>query len=83
MSVRLKIILIVLPLLIITLVLSSIASSLSARNGITRVAVELLAFKAQDMKSYLENQWNLLVENQLDRQSEYILTVQRGVWRCC
>lgn len=78
MSVRLKIILIVLPLLIITLVLSSIASSLSARNGITRVAVELLAFKAQDMKGYLENQWNLLVENQLDRQSEYILTVQRG-----
>ncbi|MBA7482766.1 hypothetical protein ES707_18265 [subsurface metagenome] len=78
MSVRLKIILIVLPLLIITLVLSSVASSLSARNGITRVAVELLAFKAQDMKSYLENQWNLLVENQLDRQSEYILTVQRG-----
>jgi class 3 adenylate cyclase/HAMP domain-containing protein len=77
-SVRLKIILIVLPLLIITLVLSSIASSLSARNGITRVAVELLAFKAQDMKGYLENQWNLLVENQLDRQREYILTVQRG-----
>jgi class 3 adenylate cyclase/HAMP domain-containing protein len=77
-SVRLKIILIVLPLLIITLVLSSIASSLSARNGITRVAVELLAFKAQDMQGYLENQWNLLVENQLDRQSEYILTVQRG-----
>jgi adenylate cyclase len=69
-SVRLKIILIVLPLLIITLVLSSVASSLSARNGITRVAVELLAFKAQDMKGYLENQWNLLVENQLDRRPD-------------
>jgi adenylate cyclase len=55
-SVRLKIILVVLPLLIVTLVLSSIASSLSARNGITRVAVELLAFKAQDMEGYLENQ---------------------------
>ena len=76
MSVRLKIILIVLPLLIVTLVLSSIASSLSARNGITRVAVELLAFKAQDMESYLDNQWNLLVENDLEEQSVYIQAVQ-------
>jgi adenylate cyclase len=77
-SVRLKIILIVLPLLIVTLVLSSIASSLSARNGITRVAVELLAFKAQDMQSYLENQWNLLVENDLEEQGVYIQAAQRS-----
>ena len=77
MSVRLKIILIVLPLLIVTLVLSSIASSLSARNGITRVAVELLAFKAQDLQSYLENQWNLLVENDLEEQNVYIQAAQR------
>jgi len=77
-SVRLKIILIVLPLLIVTLVLSSIASSLSARNGITRVAVELLAFKAQDMQSYLENQWNLLVENDLEEQNVYIQAAQRA-----
>jgi len=77
-SVRLKIILIVLPLLIVTLVLSSIASSLSARNGITRVAVELLAFKAQDMQSYLENQWNLLVENDLEEQSVYVQAAQRS-----
>jgi adenylate cyclase len=77
-SVRLKIILIVLPLLIVTLVLSSIASSLSARNGITRVAVELLAFKAQDMEGYLENQWNLLVENDLEEKSVYIQAAQHA-----
>jgi adenylate cyclase len=77
-SVRLKIILVVLPLLIVTLVLSSIASSLSARNGITRVAVELLAFKAQDMEGYLENQWNLLVENDLEEQGVYVQAAQRA-----
>jgi len=77
-SVRLKIILIVLPLLVVSLVLSSIASSLSARNGLTRVAVELLAFKAQDMKSYLENQWNLLVENELQERSVYVQAAQRA-----
>jgi adenylate cyclase len=77
-SVRLKIILIVLPLLIVTLVLSSIASSLSARNGITRVAVELLAFKAQDLQGYLQNQWNLLVENDLEEQNVYIQATKRA-----
>jgi len=75
-SVRLKIILIVLPLLIVTLVLSSIVSSISARKGITRLAVELLAFKAQDLRSYLENQWNLLVANDLQGRSAYIQAAQ-------
>ncbi len=78
MTVRLKILLIVLPLLIAALVLSTIASSLSARNGITRVAVELLAFKAQDMSSYLESQWNLLVDNELSRSAEFIAAAQRA-----
>jgi len=68
----------VLPLLIVTLVLSSIASSLSARNGLTRIAVQLLAFKAQDLQSYLDSQWNLLVENRLDDQSVYIQAAQRA-----
>ncbi len=76
MSVRLKVILIVLPILIATLVLSSVASSLSARNGITRIAVELLSFKAEDLNSYLENQWNLLVENDLSTEREYVEAAQ-------
>jgi adenylate cyclase len=77
-SVRLKIILIVLPLLVVTLALSTVASSLSARNGITRVAVELLNFKAEDMRGYLENQWNLLVENGLESQAVYLLAARRA-----
>ena len=59
-SIRAKIILIVLPLLVATLVLTSIASSFSARNGITRVAVRFLAFKAQSLRNYLASQWDLL-----------------------
>lgn len=78
MSVRLKIILIVLPILIVTLALSSVASSLSARNGITRVAVGFLAFKAQDMRSYLENQWRLLLDNELQQRPEYLEAARRA-----
>lgn len=77
-SIRIKIILIVLPLLIATLVLSSIASSFSARNGITRVAVEFLSFKAQDLRNYMDNQWGLLVSNNLQGQPEYVQAAQKA-----
>ena len=71
MSIRAKIILIVLPLLVATLVLSSIASSFSARNGITRVAVRFLSFKAQSLRNYLSSQWELLSAQGLSEQPEY------------
>mgnify|MGYP001143684081 CR=1 FL=1 len=76
MSVRAKIILVVLPLLVATLVLSSVASSLSARNGITRIAVEFLDFKAQDLRNYLDGQWGLLAANALAGQPQYVQAAQ-------
>jgi adenylate cyclase len=78
-SIRIKIILVVLPLLVATLILSSVASSFSARNGITRVAVEFLAFKARDLSNYMDSQWALLVANQLADRSEYRSAVRRSV----
>jgi adenylate cyclase len=77
-SIRLKIILVVLPVLVATLVLSSLASSFSARNGITRVAVQLLAFKAGELRNYMQGQWNLLAANQLSSQTEYREAAQRA-----
>jgi adenylate cyclase len=72
MSVRLKIILIVLPLIITTLLIAGYISALSAESGITRVAVEFLGFKAQELRKYADNQWNLLVTNNLSAEEEYI-----------
>ena len=72
MRIRVKVVLIVLPLLIATLLLSGFASSFSARNGITRVAMEFLGFKAQELEKYLNNQWNLLQANNLSDKKEYI-----------
>jgi adenylate cyclase len=71
-SIRIKIILVVLPLLIATLVLASVASSFSARNGITRVAVQFLSFKARNLNNYLASQWELLAEHGLEGQEEYL-----------
>jgi adenylate cyclase len=70
-GIRAKMILIVLPLLVATLVLSSVASSFSARNGITRMAVRFLSFKAHSLLNYLSSQYDLLAAEGLEDQEEY------------
>ncbi len=77
MSVRLKIILIVLPLLLVSMVLLGTSSALSARSGITALAIEFLGFKAEELETYSNNQWNLLVNNNLqDREDLQRVTRQ-------
>lgn len=79
MSIRLKIILVVLPLLIVTILLVGITSALSARSGITRVAIEALGFKAQELQKYADNQWDLLVTNNLAENADYLAVTRRAV----
>jgi class 3 adenylate cyclase/HAMP domain-containing protein len=72
MRIRLKIVLIVLPLLVATLVLTGMTSSLSARSGVTRIAMDFLSFKSQDLKKYMDSQWNLLLANDLSAKPEFV-----------
>ncbi|MCK5196921.1 MAG: HAMP domain-containing protein, partial [Spirochaetales bacterium] len=72
MNIRSKIILITLPLIITPLILTLIVATLSARNGITVVATELLTFKTEVLTTYMENQWTLLTNNDLDKNQEYV-----------
>lgn len=65
MGVRFKIILVVLPLLLVSMVLLGTSSALSARGGITGLAIEFLGFKAEELETFSNNQWNLLVNNDL------------------
>ena len=58
--------------------LTSIASSFSARNGITRVAVRFLTFKAQSLRNYLASQWELLSAQGLEEQAEYREAVRQA-----
>jgi adenylate cyclase len=75
-GIRVKIILVVMPLLIAALVLASVASSFSARNGLTQVAVEFLSFKARNLDNYLASQWELLASRGLEGQQEYLQAAQ-------
>jgi class 3 adenylate cyclase/HAMP domain-containing protein len=65
MSIRTKIILIVLPLIAGPLVTTGYVASLTARNGITKVAASLLQFKLEELISYSSGQWSLLTDNGL------------------
>ena len=51
MSIRWKIVLIVVPLILATLLLTGVSSYFSASNGITRVAKDFLGFKAQELQN--------------------------------
>ncbi len=71
MSIRGKIILVVLPLIVTPLLLAGLIATLLARNGITGIATQFLQFKAEQVVTYANGQWGLLVENQLEERDEY------------
>ena len=79
MGIRAKFILVVLPLLVSALLISGIVSSFSARSGMTRIAMESLGFKAEELRKYANNQWNLLVSNDLADRGEYKAVAMKAV----
>ncbi len=79
MSIRLKIVLIVVPLVVATLALTGVSSYFSASHGITRVAKDFLGFKAQELQTQAESQWRLLVDNNLSDKPEMVAATQAAV----
>ncbi len=54
------------------MVLTGVISSLSARNGITTLATAFLQFKAEQLVTYAQGQWNLLAANGLESTPDYL-----------
>jgi len=79
MSIRVKIILVVLPLLIVTLALAGILSHRVATTSVNRVIQELLDFKVFELRKYAEGQWLLLVENNLTSRPEMVDAAKAGL----
>jgi class 3 adenylate cyclase/HAMP domain-containing protein len=79
MSIRLKIVLIVVPLLVTTLFLTGVSSYFAATSGITRVAKDFLGFKVEELQKQAESQWSLLVQNNLTGNSEMVAATQAAV----
>ena len=79
MSIRLKIVLIVVPLIVATLLLTGISSYFAATAGISRIAKDFLGFKAQELQKQAESQWGLLVSNKLTDRPEMVAATQAAV----
>ncbi len=79
MNIRSKMVLVVLPLIVAPLVVTGLISSLSARNGITGIATEFLRFKAEQIVTYAEGQWDLLEQNALDTNETYVSAARGAV----
>jgi class 3 adenylate cyclase/HAMP domain-containing protein len=65
MKIRIKILLVVLPLLTIAIVMVGAASYLLASSSVNRLAVEFFDFMSEEVVNYAEGQWNLLVDNKV------------------
>ena len=79
MKIRLKMFLVVLPLVISTLALAQAASYFNAVNGVTRLAREFLGFKLGELEKYADNQWSLLVENNFAGRPDMVEAAQIAV----
>ena len=79
MNIRTKMILIVLPLIAGPLVTTGYVASLTARNGITRVVTSLLQFKQEELSSYANGQWSLLVDNNLAENATFLAATKSAV----
>jgi class 3 adenylate cyclase/HAMP domain-containing protein len=78
-SIRSKIIWVVLPLLVVALVFAGAASGFSAANGITGIAREFFGFKLFELRKYAENQWTLLVENGYAENPDMVNAAKKAV----
>ena len=79
MTIRGKIVSVVLPLLIVALLIGGLSASFIATNAITRIAVEFFEFKATELEKYVDGQWRILVENDLTGREEMVRAAQAGI----
>jgi class 3 adenylate cyclase/HAMP domain-containing protein len=63
MKIRIKILIVILPLLTASVILVGVCSYLLASSSVTALAVDFLDFKAEELENYAVGQWNLLVDN--------------------
>jgi hypothetical protein len=79
MKIRIKMFMVVLPLIIVPLILAETASYFSAVNGVTRLGRQLLGFKLDELEKFANNQWGLLVENNYAGRPDMVEAAKRAV----
>jgi len=78
-SIKLKLILVIIPLIITAVFITGFFAVLSARAGITRIAIDALAFKSLELEKYTKNQWSILVQNGLNNDERFIQSAKLSI----
>jgi adenylate cyclase len=68
MSIKVKIVLVILPLMVLTIGITGVSSFFSATSGINRIARDFLGFKADELEKYALSQWAII--QQVQTQAE-------------
>jgi len=79
LKIRAKFLAIVLPIIVAGILVGGISAASIARNAVTRVTVRLMGFKTDQLAQYMDNQWRMLVENQLGSRPEMVRAAQAGI----
>lgn len=79
MTLKLKILFVVLPLLISSIILLGGSSYFSAVSGVSKAITELLSFKAYELERYMKGQWSLLLDNGYSQRPDMVQAMQAGV----
>ncbi|MBN1242070.1 MAG: HD domain-containing protein [Spirochaetales bacterium] len=80
-TIRLKLVLSILPVLIASFAVAGVSSILLARAGMIRLAMRNLAFKAETLKQYGEAQWGLVVSQGFDTDPEFVAAARSSFAR--
>ncbi len=79
MKIRVKMLFVMLALIAATTSITGILSATSASAGMTRLALRLLNFKAEELAGYMRSQWDLLVENGFTHDRAFVAAAQSNV----
>jgi adenylate cyclase len=79
MPIRWKIVAVVLPIITVTLSLSTLSSVLSATRAVSTVTEQLLRFKSGELEKHADAQWRLLVANGLAVEPTMVRAVQDAI----
>ena len=71
LSLRAKLMLMILPLVLVVVLISGFLSSLETRASLTRLANRHLAYKAEQLRNYVLSEWEAVRELNLEKQPEY------------
>lgn len=79
MKIRAKIILVVLPIIIVTIILVGVSSYFSASTGINSLARDFLGFKVSELRKRTVSEWQVLVDNDLTGDTAMIEATKSGL----